>query len=532
MSETRPNILFINTDEQRQDTLSCYGNGIVNTPHIDDLANRGVRFDDAHCTHPLCTPARGSLLTGRLPSTNGQWRNGIALSEEETTIADCLRDVGYRTGLIGKAHFTPFQGNPEKHPESVQLKHPIEGTDEVVVPEEECWKYWREFDGPYYGFDHIELALGHGDFGINGGHYGLWLAENHPNKRDLFFQDAAIEQTDERFNSWKSPVPAEIHSTTWVTDRTIEFMDAAGDNPFFAWVGIPDPHFPYDPPEPYCYMYDPDDMPRPIDPNGEVWDDRDPPRYVEYYLEHRYPEPWNEITEEIQREIYAHYYGMCTMIDDAVGRILDALDRLGIADNTIVVFTSDHGDWLGDHGLWQKGAVHTRGVTQVPLVIRWPGVEVPGRIVEHVTSHVDIMPTLLDAADVEIPYGVQGKSLRPVIDGRTEAVRPYALVEHRHEAYRPGSEYVRKHDDKIPGTLINWSQEDIRVETLLSNRYRLSHVTGTETEYGELIDRVEDPKELNNLWDDRPDLRDQLIHQLLDATMKNRDPLPERHWPV
>jgi len=531
-----PNILFVHTDEQRADTLGCYGNDVVDTPHIDGLADEGATFENAHCTHPLCMPSRASLLTGRYPSVNGVWRNGIPLPDDEQTVAELLREEGYTTGLLGKAHFVPYHGDPELHPESVQTG---------VVDDEECWEFWRDFDGPYYGFDHVEMAIAHSDNGIQGGHYGLWLAEEHPEKRELFSQDAALDDTDSAYNSWKSAVPLDIHSSTWVADRTIEFVDDhADDQPFFAWVGFPDPHFPYDPPEPYCYEYDPEDVSLPVDSEGDVWGD-DPPRHVEYHLDEKYGVDWREMSEKKQREVIAHYYAMTDLVDDQVGRILTALEEYGIAENTVVVFTSDHGDWLGDHGLFQKGLPHTRGLTRIPWIIRWPDMVQDGHRIESVASQLDLVPTLLDAAGVEVPYGIQGDSLRPVLGGERDSLRPYALVEHRHEAYRENSFLVQHgaggvRKDEIQDDIVNWGDEAIHAKTIYTDRYRLSYVTGVEEggnngvtkSYGRLFDHETDPEEIEDLWDENPELRHRLLALLAEALMKADDPLPERKWPV
>jgi uncharacterized sulfatase len=526
----RPNILFVHTDEQRADTLGCYGNDLVDTPHLDALAEEGVAFDEGHCTHPLCSPSRGSLLTGRYPSVHGIWRNGIPLPETEVTVADLLRDEGYATGLVGKAHFTPYHGDPEEHPESVHLGN---------VDEESCWAFWRDFDGPYYGFDHVRMTIAHGESGVRGGHYGRWLHENHPEAVPLFSQDRALEPTDEAYNSWKSAAPVEVHPSTWVADRTIEFIDEhAGERPFYGWVGIPDPHFPYDPPEPYCYEYDPDDVTLPVDPEGDVWGE-DPPRYVRYHLAEKYGIDWRTMPEETRREVIAHYWAMVDLLDDQVGRILGALDDRGIADDTVVVFTSDHGDWLGDHGLFQKGLPHTRELTRIPWIVRWPGVAEPGRRVEAPVSQIDLMPTLLDAAGVDAPYGVQGESLRPVLAGEADRTRPFALVEHRHEAFREDSFFVRNTTgEQVPemqdlqDNLVNWTDDDIHVKTVYADSHRLSYVTGIDREYGELFDLAADPGETDNLWGDEPELRCELMPRLVEALIHADDPLPERKYPV
>lgn len=524
----RPNVLFIHTDEQRADTLGCYGNDRVSTPNVDRLAEAGATFESAHCTHPLCMPSRGSLLTGRYPSAHGTWRNGVPIQAEERTIAELLGEAGYETGLFGKAHFTPYQGDPEEHPESVQVD---------AVGEEACWDFWRDFDGPYYGFDRVETVLMHGPNEALGGHYGRWLAEEHPEARDLIEQDAAVGETDPAYNVWTSALPVDLHSSTWVADRTIEFIDAAAE-PFFGWVGIPDPHFPYDPPEPYAEKYDPGEVAMPVDPEGEVWGE-DPPRYVAYHLEEKYGTDWREVPESVRREMLANYLAMVDLVDDAVGRILDALAERGLAEDTVVVFTSDHGDWMGDHGLFQKGLPHTRGLTRIPWVMRWPGVAEPGRRVESVASQVDMVPTLLDACGVEIPYGVQGESLRPVLTGERERLREFALVEHRHEAYRPESFFVRntgaadvEEMEAMQDNLINWGPEDVHVKTVYTDRYRYSRVSGVPEDYGELFDHERDPGECENLWGRRPALRSRLTDVLVDAMLHAEDPLPERRYPV
>jgi arylsulfatase A-like enzyme len=289
----------------------------------------------------------------------------------------------------------------------------------------------------------------------------------------------------------------------------------ADDEPFFGWVGIPDPHFPYDPPEPYAGQTDPEEVELPVDWQGESWRD-DIPELIQYFTDgEKYGPPWDDITEELVRELIAHTCDMVNFVDDAVGQILDALEEHGIAEDTVVVFTSDHADWLGDHGIYQKGAIHTNGVTNVPLIVDWPGVAEEGRRVEHVTSLLDLMPTLLDAAGAESPYGVQGESLRPVLEGKQDGVRPYAHVQHRHEE---GS--------------VNFSPGWVYLKTIITDEYRLSHYSGLETPYGQLIDRQNDPDELENLWFDEPALRDEMESQLIEALLHAEDPLPKREFGV
>ncbi|MFR9708118.1 sulfatase [Paenibacillus sp. MB22_1] len=507
----RPNILFIHTDQQRADSLGCYGNTVIRTPNLDQLAASGTLFENAHCTHPLCMPSRATLLTGRYMHAHRLYRNGIPLSKQEQTIAHLLSKSGYATALIGKAHFTPYKGDPKVNPESVQINN-------GVAPEE-CWAYWQRFEGPYYGFDHVQMSMGHGDYGMMGGHYGLWVHEQHPDKVPLFDQDIHGEPSDGVYRSWKSAVPLEIHSSTWTTNKAIEFIKQNKDRPFYAWIGYQEPHEPFNPPRPYCDMYDPQEILLPVGRDGE-WGS-EPPEHVQYYLNRG---KWKDIREEKVREIIAHYYGCVSMIDDCIGRLMKTLEEEGLADNTIIVFTSDHGEWLGDHGLWLKGAVHARGLTRIPLMIKWPGTTVSGRRVSNVASLIDVMPTLLDAAGAEIPYGVQGTSLRSVLAGEQDKVRDYALIEHRHEPYHLNIQLEKEE------LVINKGREEWHMKTIVTDRYRLSYIPSAQ--YGELYDHQTDPDELNNLWDKFPELRVQLQLQLLDSLIETEEVLPRRIWQV
>jgi arylsulfatase A-like enzyme len=287
-------------------------------------------------------------------------------------------------------------------------------------------------------------------------------------------------------------------------------------------------------------MYDSEDVPLPADPDGEVWDDVDVPKYIQHYLER---DEWPSITEDIAREIVAHYYGMVSFIDDVMGRLLGCLEDEGIADETIVVFTSDHGDWLGDHSLWLKGAVHTRGVTRIPCIVRWPSVSEAGRSIDAPLSHVDLMPTLLDAAGLTPPKGVQGTSLRPVLSGVSSRPESPALIEHTHEHHEDDSEFMRQFS-YVPGhskgemeyqvlkNVVNWTEDPIKLKSLVTDEHRLTHVTGIKREYGEVFNYRSDPEEQKNRWFDDPELRWDLESELLNVLFETEDPLPERKYPV
>ncbi|HEU5317223.1 MAG TPA: sulfatase-like hydrolase/transferase, partial [Chloroflexota bacterium] len=369
--ERRPNVVLITTDQQRWDTLGCYGNRVVRTPHLDGLAAEGVRFERAYVTNPVCTPSRATLLTGRYPSSHGAYNVGVSLPDDVPTLSGMLGAAGYDTALIGKAHFQPFGADPARSVESNRGA----ARDPAL---------WREWHGPYYGFWHVELSMGHGPGGTEG-HYGEWLRQTAPEVLTLFPKAAALAPSSVPIGSWKSAVPIEYHSTTWTADRTIAYLEARSESqpPFFLWTSFQDPHHPFCPPRPYCDMYPPEAVSLPSRGPGEL--DRLPPHFRHAYegtqdalpyargrLSGTDPKGYVRMTEAHAREVIAHYYGMVSLIDDAVGRILAALERLGLARDTVVVFGTDHGELLGDHGLWLKGPFLYEGLIRVPYLWRYP----------------------------------------------------------------------------------------------------------------------------------------------------------------
>jgi arylsulfatase A-like enzyme len=352
---TRPNILLITSDQQHYSTLGVT-NPKIKTPALDRLAAEGTRFDRAYCPNPVCSPTRATLITGVFPSVHGCWTIGVKLPEDVPTIGEMLSANGYRTGLIGKAHFQPLASTPDSP--SVESQPIMRNLD-----------YWRDFHGPWYGFDHIEIARMHGDEAHVGQHYAIWMEENGcKNWRD-YFRAWPPQREPRRHHHWD--LPEEFHYTHWTGERTINFIEECHekDQPFFAWASFHDPHPPYLVPEPWASMYDPNDMePGEVVPGEHA---KNPPHFG--LTQEKKPDfSWYEETyasqghyshlksrETLQKDM-ATYYGMISFMDKEIGRILDSLDRLGIADNTIVVFTTDHGHFLGQHGLVWKGAFHLK----------------------------------------------------------------------------------------------------------------------------------------------------------------------------
>lgn len=488
MSE-RPNILLITTDQQH---LSGLGRRtpVLKTPHLDRLADEGMLFDRAYCPNPLCSPSRSSLITGQYPSTHGCWTIGTKLDEERQTIGQLLGDAGYATSLIGKAHFQPLKSIPEQT--SLEAPPTLRDLD-----------FWKGFSGPYYGFDHIELARNHADEAWAGQHYALWMEEKGLTDWRQYFQGEGGKPPRE--HSWD--LPEEFHYTTFVAERTVAAIDRAAQagEPFFSWASFQDPHPPYLVPEPWASMYDPDDMePGRLEP-GEL--DMMPP----WYAKTQEPNPdfseWQEtphfnhgfsshlIDEQELRKNIAIYYGMISFVDAGVGRILARLDELGLSENTLVVFTTDHGHFLGQHGLTAKGAFHYEDLVRIPMIARYPGLTPAGSRSIALQSLVDLAPTFLSAAGLSVPGDMQGVDQLGVWTGRSSSARDHVLVENRHQPTK------------------------VHIRTFVDERYKLTIYR--DQPWGELFDLAEDPGERRNQFDN-PEyeaIKTQLLRRFLNAEL-------------
>lgn len=484
-TQKRPNILLITSDQQHWSTLGVI-NPKIRTPNLDRLAREGTRFTRAYCNNPVCSPSRSTIITGQYPSWHGCWTIGVKLPEDVPTVGDVFQKNGYRTALIGKAHFQPLASEP---------------------PEQESWEcqprlrdleFWRNFTGPWYGFEHVEVARNHADETHVGQHYALWMEENGlTNWRDYFQEwprktDAAGKYWEAgRQHSWD--LPAKFHYTTWTAERSIAAIEryAESDEPFFLWTSFHDPHPPYLVPEPYASMYDPDDMepgtlqademakmPPPHQLTQEERPDfsayRETPHGNHGYHSHRH-------NKDALKKNMAVYYGMVTFMDEQIGRILDRLDELGIADSTLIVFSTDHGHFLGHHGLIAKGAFHYEDLLRLPFLARWPGQIPAGQVSDSLQALIDLPETFLDACGIAIPGQMQGVSQLPVWTGEAAeaaeaAARDNVIVEFRHQ---PTAVHLR---------------------TFIEKRYKMT--VYRDREWGELFDLEADPDERENRWDD------------------------------
>ncbi len=501
MPSQRPNILIITSDQQHWNTLGCL-NPEVQTPCLDRLAEQGTLFTRAYTVNPTCTPTRASMVTGRYPSQHGAYSLGTKLSEQEPTVGQVLGGEGYRTALVGKAHFQPLRGT-EEYP-SLEAYPILQDLD-----------FWRGFNGPFYGFDHVELARNHTDEAHVGQHYAIWMEENGlHNWRDYFRPPTGTNDRQRR----KWLIPEEYHYDTWIAARTNAMLEQYADNGdnFMLWASFFDPHPAYLVPEPWDTMYDPSEITVPSLVPGEH--DNNPP----HFQMTQQPKPdfsqWRvsgqglhgfhshlHDPEELAKNI-AIYYGMISMMDHYIGTILDRLDQVGLADNTLVLFSTDHGHLYGQHGMIAKGAFHYDDLVKVPLIARHPGRIPAGRRTDALWSHADMAPTILGMAGIDVPWWMTGVDQTTVLSGNAAAARDHVLVENRHEV------------------------DTIHVKTLVEDRYKLT--VYYRRHYGELFDLREDPSETNNLWNspDHQELRAELMIKLLWAEMENEPVWMPRIW--
>ncbi|MBN2309252.1 MAG: sulfatase-like hydrolase/transferase [Candidatus Hydrogenedentes bacterium] len=490
----RPNILLITSDQQHYSTLGVT-NPRLQTPALDRLAAEGTRFDRAYTCNPVCSPARSSIITGLYPAWHHCWTIGVKLPEDTPTVGDVFQEHGYRSILIGKAHFQPLRSEPGS--ESLECQPILRDLD-----------FWRKFTGPWYGFDHVEVCRNHADESHVGQHYAIWMEEQGlTNWRDYFREYDGRDVPSGRRGAWE--LPEQYHYTPWAAERTIANMEecVAQGNPFFLFANFMDPHPPYLVPEPWASMYWPEDMepgrlvPGELDgmpPHFRKTQERKPDfsMYLEKHCNHGFHSHLHD-EEQLKRDI-ATYYGMISFMDQAIGRILEALDRLGIADNTVVAFSTDHGHFLGQHGLIAKGPFHYEDMLRLPMLVRYPGHVPAGAVSSALQSNVDYAPTLLSAAGIEPPGLMQGVNQFDTWCGGAPA-RAHALVENRHQP-----------------TLV-----DLR--TLINDRYKIT--VYRDAQYGELFDLVEDPGEVHNLWDEpaAAELKSRMLLEFVQAEIQ-REP--------
>lgn len=507
-------ILLVTTDQQRYDTLGCNGGTVARTPVVDGLAAEGIRYTRAVGQSVVCMPSRSTILTGQHPTTHGVWMNGVPLPVTAPSVAELLRQDGYRTALIGKAHFEPYLDPFMRFTENALAST---GT----VPE----------GGAHRGFEHLEFAT-HGVVGPL--HYARWIRENHPEALGGFYPvtDADFQVNAEGGGDTgapqvkANPVPREWYHTDWVADRTIAWLDSlGGDEDFFCWMSFPDPHHPWDPPESEMSRIDWHDVPLPAG-YPEKPSDRESilsgkPRHWRLWYDGELvsnfeaPASWvpATMTADQVREVNARNAVECELIDEALGRVLSRISERGWGDDLDVFFTTDHGELQGDFGLLFKGPYHVDALMHLPLV--WRLAPSAGRVpavVDDPVGLIDLAPTFLGAAGIEAPDWIQGSAL-PVGDGE-----------------RSGTGVLTEWDSELFGVGVHL--RTITKEGMVCTAYLPGTVhDGTE---GELYDLADDPLQRHNLWDDldRAALKSDLLAELWDCQPPAHEPRLELQAPV
>jgi len=454
MNNPRPNILWYCTDQQRFDTIGALGNPYVQTPNLDALVAEGTAFTHAYCQSPICTPSRASFMTGMYPSRVHNCRNGNESFENHPPlISKLIADVGYDCGMVGKFH--------------------LQSSGLRIEPRlDDGYRYWK--------FSHAPR-----DDWPDGHDYAEWVRVQGGNLDEL-------RDSDDR-------VPAELHQTTWASDCALEFITQQHDQPWMLTVNVYDPHPPFIPPRSYAERFQPHDMPGPYFRESDLVQ-QELLRKIDFQTQARRPQEFDG------KKMQSLYYAMIAQIDDQFARILDSLEQSGQRDNTAIIFTSDHGEMVGDHGLLYKGCRFYEGLVRVPLIFCWPGHLAAGLESDALVELIDMSATLLELAGVRQSEHVQGRSLMPIMRGETPP------GQHR--------DFVRcEYYDALDSQFVAGEGEGSFATMYRDRRYKL--VVYHDHGLGELYDLQQDPWEFDNLWDD-PDcqqLKCDLLQACFDQTM-------------
>ena len=463
-----PNVLWICPDQQRADTIASLGNPHIQTPNLDALVKQSVTFTNAFCQTPICSPSRGSFMTGRYPRETNIKSNSEYIRPTERLIPRILADQGYDCGLAGKLHLSPCD------------HHFVE----------------KRIDDGYRVFE-----------------WSHDISDNWPGKNQwrnwLKAQNVkwpVPTPAERKAVVWGVPIDPKYSQTAWCSEEAIKFMkEQKGDKPWMMSVHMYQPHAPYFPTEEYLKHYDPDTLPPPAYKQGEL-DNK--PSFQKTDHQGAYGGHGKSFAKETDRDhrlTKAAYYAMIEQVDTEVGRMMKTLDELGMADNTIVIYMSDHGDMLGDHGIYEKGPYFYDCLSRVPLIIRWPGRYKAGLKLDALVELVDIAPTLMDAAGLTTPAGMQGKSLTPLLTGSTS--------EHRDSVYMEYYDAVSKYTPPPMATCVR------------TDKFKVAYWQTLNT--GELYDLSSDPGEVYNLWGSaqHKDIQAEMMQRLVTRMIASTDPL-------
>jgi len=458
-AETRPNILWICTDQQRFDTIGSLGNPHIRTPNLDKLAKSGVAFTHAYCQSPICTPSRAGFLTGMYPETvhgcmngNDHWDGAAPL------ITKTLANAGYDCGLSGKLHLSSARPGPiEKRPDD--------------------------------GYRVFHWSHGPPDNWPKGHAYSDWLKSKGTSYNKLIKKHGFI--------------PFELHQTTWCARRAADFIREERKGPWLFSMNSFAPHSlggRMRPPKKYLDRFDIESLPGPHFRDSDL-EAQKRLKGVDFQTKAvKYSKKAGQLYQ-------AQYWALVELIDENVGRLMKVLEETGQRDNTIVIFMSDHGESLGDHGQRRKGCRFYEGLARVPLIISWPGRFKQGIKSQALVELTDIVPTLLEATGLPVPKEMHGRSLLPILEGKANP--------HAHRDF-VRSIYYRALTGRSYASMIRTR----------SHKLVCYHGTGL----GELFDMKKDPHEFDTLWDDPTcaDVRFKLMTTAFDAAAFAADTGPKR----
>ncbi len=471
---TQKNILFIMCDQLRFDYLGCTGHPHIRTPHIDALAARGVRFDRAYVQSPICGPSRMSFYTGRYVRSHGSTWNNFPLRVGEMTLGDHLEPLGLRTALCGKSH----------------MAADIEGLQRLGIDPAsengrriaECgFEVWDRLDGL------------HPPGSREPSHYNTHLrAQGYDGESPWHdWANAAAGANRDILSGWlmenadrPARVPEEDSETPYTTTRAMAFIDDAGTAPWCLHLSYIKPHWPYIAPPPYHNMYGPADV---IAVNRSDAERDNPHPVMQAYFQHRFSQVFAR--DEVRARVIPAYMGLITQIDDQIGRLMAFLDEKRLRENTLIVFTSDHGDYLGDHWLGEKELFHDASA-RIPMIVVDPTQAADatrGQVLMQLVEAIDLAPTFVDWADGPArPHILEGRSLLPLIRGDALVWRRHVFGEYDYSARR-----ARR--------MLNQPIADCRLVMVFDGRWKMTHAEGFRPM---LFDLEQDPQELTDIGTD------------------------------
>ncbi len=385
----KPNLLFILTDQQRSDTMECYGNSLIRTPNLNSLVRESSVFENAYVTQPICTPSRASILTGLYPQAHGLSTNGVPLGQETRTITEMVSE-DYQCGYFGKWHLG----------DELQPQHGFGR-----------WLSMEEYRGQYSRIEDLSRSSDYHRFLIESG----FEPDTEAQVQRLFSRRMAAR------------LPEQFTKARWLGREAARFIKESRDRPFVLYVGFLEPHMPYD--GPLNDMYSRDQLGtgsqflRKPSANASVLNRA----FADYYMQSTF-EGHDLSAEAGWTEMRARYWGNVTLVDRSVGGILSALEESGLAENTIVVYTSDHGEMIGDHGMYNKQVMYEEAI-KVPLIVRVPWLGKRGNVVKGRVSQIDLVPTLLELMGEPVPDELQGESRAPELRGESTLERNDVFVQ-------------------------------------------------------------------------------------------------------